>query len=143
MNFVPSRRKLRVMEAWAAAWEGGDMTALDRMLSPDYRRHIRLSPEGQNRDDLVAMITSTRIAFPDFQATIDDAVEEGDCIALRWHATGTHLGHLLGVPPTRKSVAVSGIDFTRFDGELIAEEWVTWDPGELLAALGVMWLGQT
>jgi steroid delta-isomerase-like uncharacterized protein len=134
-------RKERLIAAWAQAWEDGNMVSLDAMLSPDYRRHVRMIQE-QTRVDLFSMIDSTRVAFPDLATTIEDVIEDGDRMAIRWRMTATHTGHLLGVPPTGKSVTVVGIDFTRFDGDLIVEEWVTWDPGELLYNLGIISLGE-
>ena len=46
------------------------------------------------------------------------------------------------MPATRRSVEVSGATFARFEGDLIVEEFVTWDPRSLLAALGIISVGQ-
>ncbi|MET9968560.1 ester cyclase, partial [Streptomyces sp. NPDC006356] len=89
-----------------------------------------------------AAIVSTRAAFPDLVTTIDDIVVEGDRAAIRWHSSGTHVNSFLGVPPTKRQVDVSGATFARFEGDRIVEEHVTWDPRSLLAALGVIRVGQ-
>src|SRR2546428_2750648 len=45
-------------------------------------------------------------AFPDIQVTTDDVFAEGDKVALRWSARGTHKGELMGIAPTGKQVTV-------------------------------------
>ena len=44
--------------------------------------------------------TRVRVAFPDFHATVEDLVSEGDRVAYRWTFRGTHLGDF-GVFPHR------------------------------------------
>jgi predicted ester cyclase len=45
------------------------------------------------------------------------------------------------VPATGRAVTVSGASFLRFENDKLAEEWVVWDPRELLSALGIWHLG--
>ena len=42
-------------------------------------------------------------AFPDIQQTIEDAVADDEKAAVRFSATGTHKGELMGMPPTGKA----------------------------------------
>src|SRR3712207_6908902 len=44
--------------------------------------------------------------FPDHRFEIEDAVAEGDTVAVRGTMGGTHEGDLLGIAPTGKRVAV-------------------------------------
>ncbi|GAA3783404.1 hypothetical protein GCM10023083_19350 [Streptomyces phyllanthi] len=67
---------------------------------------------------------------------------EGDRPAVRWHSSGRHENSFLGVPPTKRSVQVDGAAFARFEDGLVAEEYVTWDPRTLLAALGIISVGE-
>ena len=134
-------RRNRIERAWEAAWDHGDVDALDDVLAADYRRH---GSDGQTQDRATfkASIVSTRAAFPDLTTAIDDIVVEGDRAAVRWHSTGRQEHSFLGVPATRRPVEVSGATFARFDGDRIVEEHVTWDPRSLLAALGIISVGQ-
>ena len=43
----------------------------------------------------------------------------------------------MDVPATGRNVTVTGASFVRFEDDKIAEEWVVWDPRELLSALGI------
>ena len=136
-----TERKRATVSAWQAAWDEGKVDVLDNLLAPSYRRHSNSSEAVQDREQFKASITSTRQAFPDLVTTIDDMVEEGDQLAIRWHSNGTHTGTMFGVPPTRRSVSVYGVTFAHFSGDQVVEEWVTWDPRQLLTALGVITLG--
>jgi steroid delta-isomerase-like uncharacterized protein len=134
-------RKL-IADAWAAAWDKGDVDALDAVISPDYRRRAHAADEGQNLAEFKASIIATRAAFPDLITTIDEILVEGDRAAVRWHSKGRHERPFLGVPPTHRQVEVSGATFSRFQGDRIVEEFVTWDPRALLSALGIISVGQ-
>lgn len=136
-----TRRKL-ITEAWAAAWDRGEVEALDELLDPGYRRRSADDPEGQDLREFKASIIATRSAFPDLVTTVDDVVVEGDRAAVRWRSEGTHEHSFLGVPATRRTVRVSGATFARFEGDRVVEEFVTWDPRALLAALGIITVGQ-
>lgn len=138
----PEARRKAIVTAWAAAWDDGEVDALDQLLAPTYRRVTSGNTEAQDRAALKAMILTTRSSFPDLVTTVDDVVVEGDHAAIRWHSTGTHTHGFLGVPPTRKKVVVSGATFARFENDLIVEEHVTWDPRALLAALGIIHVGE-
>ncbi|TLS47994.1 ester cyclase [Streptomyces montanus] len=135
-------RRTRVIETWAAAWDRGEVDALDSLLSPDYRRRSSPAEEGQSLREFKASILAARSAFPDLVTVIDEIVAEGDRLAVRWHSTGRHEGSFLGVPPTGRSVVVDGATFARFEDDLVVEEYVTWDPRALLAALGIITVGE-
>ncbi|WP_406109178.1 flavin reductase [Streptomyces sp. NBC_01003] len=129
--------------AWHAAWNQGDVDALDELLSTSYVR--RRGPAGvtQDRKEFKASISAVREAFPDLHTEIEDLVEAGDQLAVRWRSTGHHTGAFLGVPPTGRPVEVSGATFARFEGDAIAEESVTFDSRQLLEALGIITTGHT
>jgi steroid delta-isomerase-like uncharacterized protein len=141
MPTARSARESRLRDAWAASWDRGEVAALDELLAPDYVRRSHASGNAQNREELKASILAVRGAFPDLKTTIDEIVAENDGMAIRWHSAGTHTGSFLGVPPTGRPVEVFGVTFTHFTGDTVAEEWVTWDPRQLLAALGIIALG--
>ena len=135
-------RKQRVTETWTAAWDRGEVDALDGLLAPSYRRRSHPGDEGETLEQFKASIVTTRSAFPDLVTTIDEIVSDGDQVAIRWHSNGTHEGSFLGVPPTGRHVEVRGGTFARFDGDLVVEEHVTWDPRSLLTALGIIHVGE-
>ncbi|SNT29541.1 ester cyclase [Rhodococcoides kyotonense] len=134
-------RRSQLEQAWNAAWDNGDVDALDAVLAPGY---VRYGSNGHTTDRATfkASIVSTRAAFPDLTTVVDDILIDGDRAAIRWHSTGTHTGPFLGIPTTGRTVEVSGATFAVFDGDTITEEHVTWDPRALLSALNIITVGQ-
>jgi steroid delta-isomerase-like uncharacterized protein len=135
-------REQRVRKSWEAAWDHGEVDALDVLLGPDYRRYSGSPDKGQTLAEFKASIIATRAAFPDLVTTIDDIVAADDKVAIRWHSVGTHEGSIFGVPPTGRSVEVHGSNFAHFSDDLVVEEFVTWDPRALLTALGIIHVGE-
>lgn len=134
---VTQGRKDVLRDVWWRAWDRGDVDALDTLMSESYVRHTRHGAE-QGLDELKSSILAVRTAFPDLVTTIEDTIEQGDRLAVRWTSRGTHTTDFLGVPATRRPVVVTGVTISRFEGDKVVEEWVTWDSGEFLAALGVL-----
>jgi predicted ester cyclase len=66
-------------------------------------------------------------------ATIDDVVAEGDRVAVRYTARGTHTGELFGAAPIGRAVTITGIEIYRLAGSRIAEYWGEADMSALLA----------
>jgi len=134
-------RRARIERAWIAAWDRGEVDALDELLSDGYQRWSS-DPTAEDLTEFKASIVSTRAAFPDLVTTLDEVLVEGDRAAVRWHSDGTHEHSFLGVPATKRRVSVSGATFARFEDDRIVEEFVTWDPRALLTALGIISVGE-
>lgn len=75
-------------------------------------------------------------SFSDIAVTLHDVVESGPMVAGRWTATMTHTGDGLGIPPTGRSVTVTGMSLARIEGGVIREAWDEWDRMGLARALG-------
>jgi predicted ester cyclase len=48
-------------------------------------------------------------AFPDIRQTVEAVVSDENMAALRFSATGTRTGELMGMPPTGKRINISGM----------------------------------
>jgi steroid delta-isomerase-like uncharacterized protein len=132
-------RQETILKAWNGAWGQGDLSSFERILAPIY---IRRSKSGtEDFASLQDTIKAMNSAFPDSTIEILQIVEEGDRVAIHWQTQGTHEGSFMDVPATGRRVTVTGASFLRFEGEKLAEEWVVWDPRELLSALGIWHLG--
>ena len=77
-------------------------------------------------------------AFPDFSATVEDIVAEGDTVAMRVTLRGTHEGAFMGMEPTGESFEVQNMVFTRIEDGKIAERWVLPDALGMFQQLGVV-----
>ncbi|MEJ6555578.1 flavin reductase [Microbacterium esteraromaticum] len=125
--------------AWQAAWDRGDVDALDAVLHPEYVREstgsLRLIDAAQYKQDILEV----RTAFPDLTTEIDSLVlgADGTSAAIFWHSSGTFMNELQGVPATGRPVQTRGSNLiTLRDGRIVHEK-VTWDHAEMLADLGI------
>jgi steroid delta-isomerase-like uncharacterized protein len=81
-------------------------------------------PEG--REGVKRFFETFRDAFPDVTVEIDELVEDGDRVAVATTFTGTHTGELMGMAPTGRRVAVTGIDIVRVeDGRIVEHRGLT------------------
>lgn len=64
-----------------------------------------------------------RAAFPDRVDVIEEVIAEGDKVGLLFRLTGTHLGNLFGIPPTRRKVDVYEVAILRVVGGKMTEGW--------------------
>lgn len=79
-----------------------------------------------------------RNAFPDTELEINDLILEGNKVAARITASGTHKGALMGIAPTGKRVSITGTSITHVrDGKQV-ESWASYDQLGMLQQLGVM-----
>lgn len=106
-----------------------NLTRADDLFAPNYVLHDPSFPEEVHGPDGVRRyVKAYREAFPDAHFTVENQVAEGDTVATRWTARGTHQGAFLGIPPTGERVTVSGIEFSRVVGGRIDEAWVGYHP---------------
>jgi predicted ester cyclase len=123
----------RVVEAFNG---DDDDAVVDELFAPRYVDHdpgragAPLGPTGV-RQSWAAL----RQALPDLHATILDTVAECAMVAVRGEVSGTHLGDLMGIPPTGRTVRLSLIDFNRIVGGQVVERWAQADILGLLRQL--------
>jgi steroid delta-isomerase-like uncharacterized protein len=119
-------------------WKG-NMDVVDEYIAPRFVGHDPAEPEPiRGPQGFKAQIEKYLAAFPDARFTIDDQFAEGDRVATRWTARGTHQGELAGISPTGKEVTVTGLTFSRFEGGKIVEDWLIWDTLGMLVQLGAV-----
>ncbi|HEX2246396.1 MAG TPA: ester cyclase, partial [Arthrobacter sp.] len=130
-----------VASVWAAAWDRGEVEALETLVSADYVRVSKGSGKTLNLKQLQSEILAIRQAFPDLVTTVDAVVVDGAKAAIFWTSTGTHRAPFMGVPATGRQVQTRGSNFVSIEGGRIKQETVTWDSSELLGSLGIRHLG--
>ncbi|WP_042662055.1 ester cyclase [Haloferax sp. ATB1] len=115
----------------------GNIGLIDEICAEDVLDHSPLG-EVRGRDELKAQISGIRDSFSDFSATVEDAITEGDTVAMRVTLRGTHDGTFMGIEPTGKTVEVGNMVFTRIEDDMIVERWVQPDMLGMLTQLGVV-----
>jgi steroid delta-isomerase-like uncharacterized protein len=117
----------------------GDVSRADEFLAPDFVEHEELPPGVPGGREGVKQLTAMfRAAFPDFKATIDDIVAEGDKVVIRMTWSGTHKGEFMGIPATGRRVSFGVIDIIRVAGAKGVEHWGQMDSAGLMQQLGAV-----
>ena len=91
-----------------------------------------------NLEQSIQYIRSMFLAFPDAKFTLEDIIVEGDKVVYRTSWTGTHKGELQGIPPTGKTVTVTGVNIARITRGKLVEMWAFQDAMGLMQQLGVI-----
>ena len=74
-------------------------------------------------DGLKAFYGNYITGFSDAEFSIVNAFAQGDDLVKYWNFKGTHDGDFFGVPPTNKTVDVSGTTLIKMkDGKIVAEQ---------------------
>jgi steroid delta-isomerase-like uncharacterized protein len=120
-------------------FSSGKLDLVDDLFSTDYVGH----PSGNDApvrgpQGVKEYVGDLRAGVSDLTMTIEDQIADGDKVATRWIASGTHDGDLLGIPPTGRSASITGITIQRLKDGLVVEGWTDWDLMGLLQQLGVM-----
>jgi steroid delta-isomerase-like uncharacterized protein len=111
---------------------------IDELFAPDYVSHNAPPGLPNDREGVKAFAAMYFGAFPDLKVTSDFQVAEGDIVVMRWTATATHTGELMGIPATGKRTKMTGITTQRIAGGKIVEEWNESDQMGLMQQLGVV-----
>ena len=118
---------------------GGKFEIADELVDKNFVGHDVASPEPiRGAEGLKQQAKGYRDAFPDLQLMIEEQIAEGDMVATRWTASGTHKGDLFGISPTGKQTTVGGMTIDRFMGGKVVESWDNWDALGLMQQLGAI-----
>lgn len=132
------RNKTIVRRVFEEPWKG-NLDVVDELIARDYVGHDPANPEPLHGPEGVKEFISTyRSAYPDARITVEQQLAEGDMVATRWTARGTHEGDLLGIAPTGKRVTVAGLTFSRLEDGKIVEEFQNWDTFGMMQQLGAV-----
>ena len=83
-------------------------------------------------------VASVFTAFPDGHWDVLDQMAEGDKVLTRWGFTATHRGTFMGIAPTGRKVAITGMCIDRIVDGKIVEEWEEWDSLGMMRQLGLV-----
>lgn len=126
-------RNRGTIKRFFAAFAANDQGAMDALLAPDVSAH-GLPPElGTGAAAMKGSATVMHAALRDCQPEIEDLVAENDRVAVRFTARATHTGELFGVPPSGRTVTMTGIEIYRVMGGRIVEYWGEVNMSDLFA----------
>ena len=134
----PTTNKTLVTEFIDALFTRGDLDAVDRYLAPGFVNHDPFPGFAPDREGLRQTAQVSRQAFPDWHAGQEAHIAEGDLVAERFTARGTHQGEIMGVPPTGRVVTLAGINIFRIHDGMVVERWGRTDDLGFLQQLGIV-----
>ena len=121
------------------AWNKGNVSVLDTLLSKDYINHTPSVPNPpQGPEGLKPIIKAIRTAFPDLHYEIKDLIATPDRVVARVVMTGTHTGTLFGMPATGKRIEVNQINIEAVEHGRIKSHWRVTDELTLMKQIGVV-----
>lgn len=126
----------KIRELFEFGFTGGDIDVIERIADPAMTYVQPSVPPGL--DGLRVIVELNNDAFTDWRFVIDELIESGDRIAVRWTARGRHENTYVGEGPTNREVTLSGISIYGFRGDRIVEAWSSPDTLGLLQQIGVV-----
>jgi predicted ester cyclase len=118
MSDLTSKNKALMRRVYEEMWNRGNPA-----LAPE----LFAEPEGVER-----FVSQFLSSFADLQHTVEGMIAEGDQVAVRFSAHGTHSGQWLRFAPTGKSVHYTGVTLARIRGNKIIEHDTWWDKASLI-----------
>jgi steroid delta-isomerase-like uncharacterized protein len=132
---VPENKAL-ARRVFDEIWSQGKLELADELLSPEFvGRPGGLGEPFKGPAGAKEFIGRLREGFPDITFTVEDMVGEGNLVATRWAATGTHDGEFMGFEPTERQTTIGGMTFLRFDDGRIVEGWTQLDALSLMRTI--------
>jgi len=114
----------------------GNLDEAKKLLAPDFVLHVPL-PAASGIQGISDVVVACRTAFEHLNVTVEDMVAEGDRVAARFTARGIHKGAFMGLPPTGKSITMTGMEIFRIENGRIAELWGEANLLGLMQQLGI------
>jgi len=120
-------------------------SACDEIFAPRFYFHpiqgspltpqvVEKNPQGEKE----AYAWLKAVWSSEYRLVVEAMMAENDRVMVCWTLHGTHQGEYLGLPPTQKAVACSGINLFRVEDGKIVEVWDLYDRLWLLQQLGVL-----
>jgi steroid delta-isomerase-like uncharacterized protein len=127
--------KAAVRRFFQDVWNDAKVAEAASFLAQEFVSHNSFGISVTGPEEYGRAVLAYRLAFPDLVTTVEDALAEGDRVAVRGTDRGTHLGTFMGYPPTGQFVTTTWIEIFRLEGGKAVEGWVETDVKRLLDQL--------
>ena len=129
--------KAKVRRVWEEVMNKGNLAVADELMPANYIFHGPGGIDAKGPEGFKQYVTIYRTAFPDLHCTIEDMVAEEEKVVSRFTLRGTHLGDMMGIPPTGKKAEIVGIVMSRLAGGNEIEAWRSYDTLAMYQQLGI------
>ena len=101
-------------------------------------RNVAFDEVYEGKQAVREFLTELFAALPDLEFSVQQTIARGDHVSEQWTIRGTHLGTLMGVPPTGRRVELVGMSLlTMRDGKFLRDEFYS-DSGAVMRQLGLL-----
>jgi steroid delta-isomerase-like uncharacterized protein len=126
-----------VSRIWNEIWNKGLLEVSDEVFSKDYLGHLPLM-NVHGPEEFKNLVKVYLQAFPDVHLSVEDTFGSGNRVTVRWISRGTHLGEMMGIPPSNNKIEVMGISIFRMTAGQVAEEWEGFDTLGMMQQIGAI-----
>ena len=134
---MPASENAALARRWfEEVWNQKRDATVTELLADPCEGHMEGGDVRGPRDFLAARAALLG-ALPDLRVVVDGTIAEGDEVAIRWSAKGTHRGDELGPKASGRGISFRGISWVRFREGRIVEGWDSWNLGKLLEEMNV------
>jgi predicted SnoaL-like aldol condensation-catalyzing enzyme len=132
--------KALVHQLYGTLMAQGDLESAHRILADTYCDHDLPGIGEGGRAELIQVVQGVRASFPDIHPTLYETLADGDLVAVRVIARGTHTGAPFppGIPASGKAIEWKEIHLFRCANDQIVEHWGVFDMLGILQQLGAV-----
>ncbi|MDX3071544.1 ester cyclase [Streptomyces sp. NPDC088354] len=129
---------LSILEHFGSAVNDGRLDEIDSYVAPASVDHDPAPGQVPGPEGYEEMFAAMRTAFPDLHIDVEHVLATDNEIAFAYTVTGTHLGELMGHPPTGRTVSYRGMQISRVEDGKLVERWGSSDELGMLRQLGLV-----
>ena len=123
-------------------WNQQRKDLVEKFVTESYQIHLDTGDDWEgkvlNYEEFKRRLDFSFNSFPDINFEITSAIEEENHVAINWILTGTNLGTIRDLPPTRKKIKTNGITIYHFKGDLISGHTQVFDRNLVAKQLGFL-----
>jgi len=121
-------------------WNDKQFDKVETYVHPEYKIHLdNTDPwEGKtlSHTNFKERLNFSFNSFPDMHFEIISAIPDDNHVAITWILTGTNLGYIGDLPPTKKTIKTNGITIYHFTDGLISGHTQIFDRLTVMRQLG-------
>ncbi len=122
----------KIKAANTALMDQGNSEAVADYFATDYVAHVTGADIKGGHATIQGIVTIYRRAFPDIKTSVEILAVQHDRVAWQRTMHATHKAAFKGFPATNRPMVWRDMITSRFNGDLIAEEWFITDLAEQL-----------
>ena len=121
------------------AWNSHNVEHAAKFYADTYRgEDVSQAAPHIGKEGIRNLILSYVRAFPDFEISAEETIEQGNRIVVSWSARGTHLGKWMNIPATGQRITARGATILTLENDQITHARYLWDVAAVLREIGLL-----